>query len=150
MVEGKELHQVAHTHLQTKLFADLTGFFVRDAADFCQPLRLPLHNQQGLVPKFVHNPGSHPGADALDDPAGQIGNNLGGGLGHQPFQKFRFKLAAIATVGSPFSCDHQPLAGGGQRNGAHHGDGLPILQAQPQHRIAIVVILKHNGTDRAL
>ena len=149
-MEAEELHQVTHTHLQTKLFADLLGSFVRYAGDLRKPFRLPFHNHQGLISKTIDNAVCHFRADALDHPAGQIGDDFCGRLGHQPFQEFRFKLPPVAGMGAPFAGDHQPLAHHRQGNGTHHGDGLLVLQPQAQHGIAVVVVLKDNGFNIAL
>ena len=97
-----------------------------------------------------NNSGRHFRADALDDPAGQIGLNLGYRLGHQPFQKLRFKLLAVTGMGAPFPGDHQPFTDYGKRDRPHHRDSLRFSCIQPQYTVAIVIILVNNRLDGSL
>ena len=70
--------------------------------------------------------------------------------GHEPLQKFRLKLAAIAGVAAPPAGDHKPFTHGGQGNGAHHSDGVTGLAPQPQNAVSVVIVLIHHGADGAL
>ena len=97
-----------------------------------------------------NNAGGSFRTDSLDDPARKIAQNIRAGLGQQPLQKFRLKLAAIAGVGAPFAGDHQPLANGGKGNSTHHGDHGSAADTKAQNGIAVVVILINHSTDRAL
>ena len=72
VVQRKEFHQLAHAHLKPEFFSDGAGLFPGNAGNLRQPFRFPLHNHQGLGTEMLHNPGRHPGADALDHPAAQI------------------------------------------------------------------------------
>ena len=72
MMEGKELHELPHTHPEFKFFTDGFGFLSGNAGDFRQSERLPFHDQQGLVAEMLHDPGGSLGADALDDPGGEV------------------------------------------------------------------------------
>ena len=99
---------------------------------------------------MTDDPGGDLGTDAADSPAGQVLLYLYDALGHHPFQKFRFELAAVAGMTGPLAGDHQPLAGSGQGNGAYHGDGIAVITAQPQHGITVFVILKNHTGDGAL
>ena len=46
--------------------------------------------------------------------------------------------------------DHQLLPHHRQRNRTHHRDVLPAAHIQPQHSIAIFIILVHHRTDGPL
>ena len=150
MVQGKKLHQLADSHLKPELFANGPGLFPGNTRHFRQSLRFPLHDRQGFAAKALHNPGGHFRANALDYPAAQIIQDLHGGLGHQPFQKFRLKLPAVAGVGAPLSGDQQPLPHRRHGDGPHHGDILPPAYRQAQHSVAVVIILIDNGADGPL
>ena len=150
MVDGKKLHQLAHTHLQLEFLADELCLFPGNAGDLRQTLGFPLHDEQRLFSKMSDDPLCHPGTDALDDPAGKIAQNFHTGLGHEPFQKFRLKLAAVASVIAPFARHHQPLAHSGQRNGSHNRHRLAAAHIQAQHGIAVVIILIYHGAHCAL
>ena len=150
MVQGKKLHDLPHSHLKPEFLSNGPGLFPGNPGDLRQPFRLPLHHRQSLISKMLHDPRRHPGADALDGPAGQVIQNFHGGLGHEPLQKFRLKLTAVAGMVAPLARDHQPLAHGRQRNGAHHRHRLTAAHIQPQDRIAVLIILVHHGADRAL
>ena len=53
-------------------------------------------------------------------------------------------------MGRPAAGNHEPFAHSRQRNGSHNGDHLSAAHIQPQHRIAVFIILIHHGADRAL
>ena len=72
VVEGEKFHQLAHTHPEPEFLADGLGFFPGDAGDFRQAGRFPLHDEQGLVAEMLHDAGGGLGADALDDPGGEV------------------------------------------------------------------------------
>ena len=150
MMQGKELQQAAHTHLQPELFADLLGPLIGNTGDLRKPFRLPFHHPEGIVAEMLDDPGGDPGADAFDHPAGQIGQDLAGALGHHPLQKFRLKLLAVAGVGGPFAGDHESFAQAGQRNGAHHRGGMSAVQGKAQHAVAVVIVLVDNGGNGTL
>ena len=99
---------------------------------------------------MVDDPGGGPGAHAGDDLAGQVAEDLAAGLGQQALEEFRLELAAVTGVIAPFSRDHEPLAHGGQGDGAHHGDGLAAAHIQADDGIAVIVILVNHGADDAL
>ena len=128
MMQREEFQQAPHSHLQPEFLADLSGPFFRNTRNDGQPFRLPLHDTQGIVPKMVHDPGGDPGADSLDDSAGEVGENIVCALRHHPFQKFRLELTAVAAVGGPLAGDHQPLTQTGQGNGTYHCGGLAVFQ----------------------
>ena len=69
MVQRKEFHQLAHTHLQPELLTDGTGLFPGNAGNLRKAQRFLLHNGQGVRAKPVYNTGSHFRADALDHTA---------------------------------------------------------------------------------
>ena len=150
MVQSKKLHEAAHAHLQTEFLADLHGTLISDTGDFRKPLRLPLHNLQGLSAKPIYNSLGDLGADALDHTAGQIGENLHFRLGHHPLQKLRFELFAVAGMRGPLAGYHQPLAQAGQGNGANDGNMLIFADIHAQHAVAVVIVLIDNGGDGAL
>ena len=125
VVQGEKLHNLPDTHMELEFLPDFPSLFPGNAGDFRKPLRLPLHNGQGLFAEHLHNPGGRSGADALDDPAGQIVEDFHGGLGHEPLQKLRLELTSIIGMGAPLARDHQPLAHRGQWNRAHHRHRLP-------------------------
>jgi len=99
---------------------------------------------------MVHDAGRHPGTDALNDPAGQILQDFHGALGHQPLQKLRLKLLAVALVGAPFAGDQQPLPHCRQRDGANHSHRLSPADGQAQHSISVFIILIHHRTDGSM
>ena len=150
MVQGEKLHELPHSHPQAEFLADGFGLFPGNPRHLRQAQRLPLHDGQCLIPELLHNPGSHFGSDSLDDPAGKIAENFRAGARHEPFQKFRLKLTAVAGVAAPFARDHQPLAHRRQRDGSHHGDGLSAPHTQPEHSIAVIIILIYHSADHAL
>ena len=125
MMQGEKLHDLPDAHMELEFLPDFPGLFPGNAGDFRKPLRLPLHDGQGLIAEHLHNPGGRSGADALDDPAGQVVEDFHGGLGHKPLQKFRLELTSIIGMGAPLARDHQPLAHRGQGDGAHHRHRLP-------------------------
>ena len=149
-MQGKKFHQLPHTHLQPEFLADQLGSFPADPGDLRQPDRLPLHDSQSLVTETVHDPGSHFRSDALDDPAGQVCQDLHTGLGQQTFQKFSLKLTAVAGMIAPSARDHQTLTHGRHRNGANHGHALTAAHRQPQYRITVFIILIYHRADGAL
>ena len=105
-MQGKELHQLPQPNLQTESFSDSNGFGLRNAGDLTESCRLPLHDPQGIFSKTVNDALSQLGTDPLNAASGQISLNVRCSLGHEPFQKFRFELAAVAAVAAPFSGDH--------------------------------------------
>ena len=150
LVQGEKFHDLAHARLTAELRAEIAGFLQGDARHQCQLLRVPLQDQQGLVPEIFHDPGRHHGADALDGPAAQIALDLQGRLGQHPLEKFRLELLAEIGVAGPLARDHQPLAQNRHGDGAHHGDGISAAAVQPQDRVAVVIILINHSGDRAL
>ena len=150
MVQGKKLQQRPHPHLEPELLSNGLGLGIGDAGDFCKSAGFPLHDGQSVFTEVLHDPGRHPGSDALNDPAGQVTQDLHAGLGHEPLQKLRFKLFAVALMGAPAAGDQEPLAHGGPGDGAHHRVGLAVGAVQAQYGIAIVIILIHHGADGTL
>ena len=150
VVHGKKLHELPHADPLLEFLADGPGALQGNARDLRQPLRLPLHDDQGLVAEMVHDPGCGPGTHAGDDLAGQVAEDLAAGLGQQALQKLRLELPAVAGMTVPFARDHEPLAHHRQGDGAHHGDGLSAAHIQADDGIAVIVILVNHGADDAL
>ena len=149
-MHGEKLHQLTHSHLSTEFFPDLLSSCFGNTADFRQAFRIALHDLQGLFPKMRNNPGGHSGPDALDNPAGQIGLNLGNRLGHQPFQKLRFKLLPVTGMGAPLSGNHQSFSNDGKRDRSHHRNRLRFSRIEPEYTVAIVIILINNRLNGSL
>ena len=146
----KELHDLPDAHLEPEFLSNRLCFFPGNAAYLCQPLRLPLHNSQGVAAEAIHDPGRHLGADTLDDPAGQVIQDLHGGLGHHALQKFCFKLTAITGMIAPAASDHQPFSHAGHGNRANHCHILPAAYTHTEDSIAIFVVLIYHSADGTL
>ena len=149
-MHSKKFHQLPHSHLQAEFLAHGFCFFPGNAGNLSQPLRFPLHNQQGLLAEMLHDPRRRLGANALDDAAAEIIQDFQTGLRHQPLQKFRLELPSVAGVGAPLARHHQPFAHRGQGDGADHRHILTAAHVHAKDGIAVFVILIYHGADGAL
>ena len=150
MMNREELHQLPQPHLTSELGTKGSGLLQRDPGNLGKPFRLPLHDQKGLVPKMLHNTGSHNRADPLDGPAGKIALNLNCRLRQDPFQELRLKLTAEIGVIAPFSGHHEPLAYNRHGNRSNHRYVLIAAHRQSEDGVSVVIILIHHGADGAL
>ena len=150
VVLGEKFHKPPDPGPQPKFLPDGLGLGGRNAGDLSQLLRLPLHDLQGFRPEAADDAPGGLWSDALYRPAGQEGQNLALRLGQEPLQEFRLKLPPVAGVIAPPARNHQLLPHAGHGNGSHHCNGIAVLGGQPQHGIAVLIILEHHRTDGPL
>ena len=150
MVGSHKFHQPPHAHLPPEALGDFQSLAPGDPGQCGQPFRVMLQHIQALASKGGHDALRRLLPDSLDDPGGEVGEDLIPALGHIPLQHLRLKLPAVGGMSCPVSRDCQALPHSRHGNGAHHGDHLPVLGLKAQHCIAVFRILKDDRRHGAI
>ena len=147
-MQRQEFDQTAHASLTSEALPHLDGFFPGNTGDLRKLFRLIFQNLQRMNAKKLQDFFCGLFADALDCAGGQIRKDLVAGLRHQPLQKLRLELAAMARMVAPFSRHDQAFAGNGHGDSSNDCDLLAVLRVQPQDGVSVFRILIDDRLDR--
>ena len=144
-------HHVPHLFAALPVPAHLLAALGTEAGHFFEALRLLVDDVQGLGPEMGHQAAGQLGADALDQPRGQILFDAGHrGREHRVPPDHLELLAPLGVdlVGA-LEVELLALLDPGQR--PHHGDGVPRpLNLEAHHGIVVFRVGKGEALDRAL
>ena len=132
-------HGFSHILLLFHLSRNLPGLFLTDALDLGQPLRLLLHNPEGVLMELPHDPGCQGDADAFHRPGTQVPLNGELVLGGLDFQSLDLKLATVGGMILVMAGDLHQLAVSNIMKQANAGDLLPVRD-HVHHSVAVILI----------
>ena len=149
-VGGQGQQDLPHGPILVEGSGDHGQLLFSDARDLQQPLRLPLHDPEGVHAEPVHDEPGHGRADALDGAAGEIPFDGGEGGGGHGLGEGGQELLAVLGVMLHRALQPQLFPHGGEGQRAADGDvPLAILPAQRQNGVPVVGIPKYDPVDYA-
>ena len=145
----QKIHQQAHFALLDELTADLPRLFRRDAANLRQPLRLVHQDVERVLAERVRDAHREPLAHPAYQTRPQILRDAPDGRGQTALECLGRKLLAIGRVRDPEAGQNDLLTRPDIRECAGRGHLGPVLAREPQHGVAVLLIVENDLLDRA-
>ena len=149
-VGGQGQQDLPHGFVFIEGVGDHGQLLAPDAGNLQKPLRLLLHDGQGVHAEFVHDEPGHSGADAPDGAAGEIAFDGGQGGGRQGLHMGGYELLSVFGVIFDGPLHLELLSGGGKGHRAADRDGsVPVFGAQREDGVPVLRVPVYDPVDNA-